>query len=228
VQSEEELEATQLRLLKYYVDIHAESIWHKWKADQVEPDWYTVIIRPVIQLFRGWNHPLQRCRYFADRNAFLMLIAWTELVRLMNVTRAALDKTQSENAPFPYLSQLHRKFIWAKERFNKENRTWKSIGRSVLDCEKSRMMLSKLRCAHTPKREPDVYGSGFSNSLLHIMIIPIANISFGYFTFRPFGLEHTEPLATLRLLIDTLSGVRKTRYRSLVIGIPQSVCVPDN
>ena len=136
LQSEEELAAAQLRLLKDYIDMHAEELWRRWDVRRAEPDWYTGVICPVVKLFKGWSLPSQQSRYFADRDAFIKFVAWAELVRLMNVTRATMSTVPDELPDFPPLAELHRKFIWAKNRYDKEKVTWKTNHRGILDCEK--------------------------------------------------------------------------------------------
>jgi hypothetical protein len=54
----------------------------------------------------------------------------------MNVTRSAVRKVRGERAPFPSLAELHRKFLWAKDRFDKEKKTWRAKHGSEVDCEK--------------------------------------------------------------------------------------------
>lgn len=136
LQSEEELAAAQLRLLKDYIDVHAEDLWQRWDVRGAEPDWHVGIIRPVVELLKGWNLPAQHSKFFSDRNAFIQCVAWAELVRLMNVTRTAMRKVEVETANFPPLAELHRKFLWAKDRFDQEKKSWRTNSRGGLDCEK--------------------------------------------------------------------------------------------
>ncbi|CAO2657154.1 Nn.00g032800.m01.CDS01 [Neocucurbitaria sp. VM-36] len=133
--SEEEVAVAQLRLLKDYVDVYAEEIFRLWEANRAEPDWYGGVVRPVVKLFHSWNVPGRQNRYFADRKAFLKLVAWAELVRLTNTTRAVAVKTQGEDAVYPQLAELHRKFMWARDRYDKEKKTWKTKSSNVLHCE---------------------------------------------------------------------------------------------
>jgi hypothetical protein len=137
LQSEEEVAAAQLRLLKDYIDVHAEEHWHHWPAHgTTEPDWFAEVIRPVIKLFAGWNLPSQQNRYFSDRDAFLKFVAWAELVRLMNVTRTAILRLHGPSAPFRPLTDLHCKLLWSRSRYDKEKKTWKTNHRGILECEK--------------------------------------------------------------------------------------------
>ncbi|KAF2023241.1 hypothetical protein EK21DRAFT_118948 [Setomelanomma holmii] len=123
VNSAEELAAAQLRLLKDYIDVHADELWQRWEGHRAEPDWYIGIICPAMQLFKGWIPPhLQQSRFFPDRVAFVKLIAWAEVVRLMNVLRAATKKSRGPLAPFPPLAKLHENFMWSKDRFDKEKK----------------------------------------------------------------------------------------------------------
>lgn len=134
--SEEELAAGQLRLLKDYIDMHAEDVVREWGLGQEEPDWYTGVVCPVVQLFKGWTLLLQQSRYFSDQAAFLKLVAWAELVRLVNVTRSAGRGVEGQEMPFCSLDGLHDKFALALERYDVEKKTWKTNHRGVLDCEK--------------------------------------------------------------------------------------------
>lgn len=134
--SEQELAAAQLRLLKDYIDVHAEELFRQFEVNRAEPDWYTGVIRPATKLLRGWNLPVRQCRYIADREAFIKLVAWAELVRLMNVTQALIKDKQGIDTSFPQLAQLHKKFMWAKQRYDKEKRTWQTNRVGTLECEK--------------------------------------------------------------------------------------------
>jgi hypothetical protein len=135
LQSEEEVAAAKLRLVKDYIDVHAEDLWQQWQINDVVPDWYAGVIQPVVSLFKGWDSPLQQSRYFADRDAFVKLVAWAELVRLMNVMRAAKLKSLEPAALFPPLAELHRKFMCAKALYDTKKRSWKTGRRGVLECD---------------------------------------------------------------------------------------------
>jgi len=124
VHSEQELAAAQLRLLKDYTDFHAEEVWQRWDDRRAEPDWHAGIIRPAVELFKGWCTPSQQSKFFSKRDAFIKLVAWSELVRLMNVTRIAKRRVDGETAAFPPLAELHRKFLSAKNRFDQEKKSW--------------------------------------------------------------------------------------------------------
>ncbi|KAF1354519.1 hypothetical protein EJ07DRAFT_168259 [Lizonia empirigonia] len=134
--SAEEVAATQIRLLKDYVDVHADELYRQWQQTALEPDWHKLVVLHVVQLLKGWSLPTHKCRYFVDRDAFYMLVVWAELVRLMNTTRDALKKTQGQGARFPQLNELYRKFMLAKERYETEKLTWLTKWPGVLDCEK--------------------------------------------------------------------------------------------
>ncbi|KAH6620550.1 hypothetical protein C7974DRAFT_315826 [Boeremia exigua] len=134
--SEEEVAATQLRLLKDYVDSHADELHRQWLETGVEPDWHGAVVIPVVQLFKGWNVPARKCRYFADRDAFYKLVVWAELVRLMNTIRDRAKRLQGEVVAFPQLNELHRKFMLAKDRYETEKKTWQTNRSGVLECEK--------------------------------------------------------------------------------------------
>lgn len=137
LQSEEEVAAAQLRLLKDYIDVHADECLHQWQANPLtEPDWYGEVIQPVIRLFKGWNWQSQQSGYFSNRDAFLMFFAWAELARLMNVTKTVVSKAQGSHALFPSLAELHCKLLWSKDRYEKEKKTWKRTRNGVLGCEK--------------------------------------------------------------------------------------------
>jgi hypothetical protein len=73
--SEEEVAAAQLRLIKGYVDVHTEELFRLWESNRAEPDWFAGVVRPVVKLFQGWRGPAVRSRFFADREAFLKLVA---------------------------------------------------------------------------------------------------------------------------------------------------------
>jgi hypothetical protein len=133
--SKEEVTIVQLCLIKDYVDLHPKEVFRLWEAHRAEPDWFSGVIQPVIKLFQGWT-PTVRSRFFADREAFLKLVAWAELVRLMNTSRATLKKTQGNDALFPQLGELHRKFTWSLNRYNLEKKNWQTNRSGVLGCEK--------------------------------------------------------------------------------------------
>lgn len=134
--SEEEVAAAQLRLLKDYIDAHADELYRQWQRTGLECDWHTAVVTPVVQLFKGWNVPTRKCRYFADRDAFYELVVWAELVRLMNTIRVGVKTLYGEDAPFPQLNELQRNFMMAKERYEKEKKTWPTNRSGVLMCEK--------------------------------------------------------------------------------------------
>ena len=124
--SEEEVAAAQLRLLKDYIDSHADELYRLWSKKKAgaaakEPDWHGQVIVPVVSLFKGWNAPKRSCRYFVDRDAFYKVVAWAELVRLMGTVREGVGALDGE---FPRLGELHRKFLLARERYEKEKATW--------------------------------------------------------------------------------------------------------
>ncbi|KAF2132440.1 hypothetical protein P153DRAFT_416055 [Dothidotthia symphoricarpi CBS 119687] len=133
--SDEEVAATQLRLLKDYVDVHAEELFRTWRSKRTEPDWFAMVVKPVVELFRGWNIPTRRSKYFADREAFLKVIVWAELVRLMNTTRAAVRHRHGEGEPFPQLTGLHRWFMRTKGRYEDEKKKWRKDRNGVLLCD---------------------------------------------------------------------------------------------
>lgn len=134
--SEEEVAAAQLRLLKEYIDAHADELYRQWSQTSFEPDWHSAVVIPVVQLFKGWNLPARKCRYFANRDTFYKLVVWAELVRLMNTIRDAVKRVRGENAPFPPLSELHRMFMMTKDRYESEKRTWPTDRCGVLHCDK--------------------------------------------------------------------------------------------
>jgi hypothetical protein len=134
--SEEQVAIVLLRLMKDYVDIHAEELFRLWKANRVVPDWFAGVVKPVVKLFQGWWTPTVRSRFFADHEAFLKLLAWAELVRLMNTSRVTLKRTQGEDALFPQLGELHGKFTWSINRCNLEKKNWQTNRSGILDCEK--------------------------------------------------------------------------------------------
>jgi len=121
--TEEGVAVTQLRLLKDYVDVHAEELFRLWEGNRAEPDWFGGVVRPAVQLFQGWN-PAMRSRFFSNEDAFLKLLAWAELVRLMNISCAKKRQAHDSDAHFPRLGELHRKFLKAVERYNKEKMSW--------------------------------------------------------------------------------------------------------
>lgn len=134
LKSEEELASAQLRLLKDIVQAHADDILGKWEFDSHELGWYTDVIRPSVKLWKGWNSSYSPSRYFTDRDAFLNLLAWAELVRLVNHARSTLQQAPEVAVQLP-LADLHWKFEWAKGRFEREKKTWKLNQSGVLDCE---------------------------------------------------------------------------------------------
>ena len=133
--SEEQAAVAQLRLLKDYVNIHAEEIFRMWEANRAEPDWYAGVVAPVVRLFQGWN-TTSHSRYFADTAAFLKLVAWAELERLMNISHVEARRIPNENAMFPQLTELHRKFVWAIDRYEEEKVTWETDVSGIVGDEK--------------------------------------------------------------------------------------------
>lgn len=129
--SEEEVAAAQLRLLKDYIDSHANDVYRTWNKKVVvgevppaEPDWHGQLIVPVVSLFKGWNVPRRQCKLFPDRDAFYKVVAWAELVRLIGTLKDGLLIAYGPKAPFPSRAEMHRKFLMAKERYENEKMMW--------------------------------------------------------------------------------------------------------
>ncbi|KAF9699116.1 hypothetical protein EKO04_003295 [Ascochyta lentis] len=133
--SEEEMAIAQLRLLKDYVDAHADELYRQWRQTSSEPDWRIFVVLPVVQLFKGWNLPKRMCRYFADHDTFYELVVWAELVRLMNTTRKMMKQIHGKDTPFPQLKELHRSLMLAKDRYEIEKGTWSTNRFGILECE---------------------------------------------------------------------------------------------
>jgi hypothetical protein len=121
--TEEGVAVAQLRLIKDYVDVHAEEVFRLWEGNRAEPDWYGGVVRPVVQLFQGWNSSV-RSRFFVNQDAFLKLVAWGELVRLMYTSYAATKRKEGVDAQFPRLEELYHKFTLALDRYDKEKVSW--------------------------------------------------------------------------------------------------------
>jgi hypothetical protein len=136
VESEEELTCVQISLMKDYVVTYAEHVLFEWELYTVEPDRFMGTLRPAIYLFKGWHLLSQHSQFFTDRDAFLKLIAWAELVRLMNITRVAMHKMRGPVAAFPQLSGLYRGFGMAKDHCELERKTWVTNRIRTPDCEK--------------------------------------------------------------------------------------------
>ncbi|KAI4955808.1 hypothetical protein J4E91_000015 [Alternaria rosae] len=136
--TEEGVAVTQLRLLKDYVNVHAEEIFRLWEGNCAEPDWFGGVVRPAVQLFQGWN-PAMRSRFFSNEDAFLKLLAWAELARLMNISCAKKKQSQGTDAQFPRLGELHRKFLKAVERYNKEKMSWDTSRSGVYEHDRIAM-----------------------------------------------------------------------------------------
>ncbi|KAF1914023.1 hypothetical protein BDU57DRAFT_455376 [Ampelomyces quisqualis] len=152
LQFEEDLAAAQLRLLKDYVVVHASDLYDEWSSGRIEPDWHGLydecssgriepdwhgkVVGPAVKLFKGWNMPSQKSQYFADRDAFLKLVAWAELVRLMNLSRVVLKDAHGADKSSFLVAELHRKFLWTKERYEREKKTWRAGKNGVLECDK--------------------------------------------------------------------------------------------
>ena len=141
--SEEEVAIALCRLVKDYVDVHTEELFRLWEANLAEPDWYASVVRPVVQLFQGWN-PATRNRYFPHSETFLKLIVWAELVRLMNTTRFMTKLTHGEHALFPQLQQLHYKFALGRNRYELEKKTQRADSAEAFDCEKIALDVVRL------------------------------------------------------------------------------------
>ncbi|KAI8938696.1 hypothetical protein NX059_004562 [Plenodomus lindquistii] len=133
--SEEELAAAQLRIVKDYVDVHSEENFRVWELNRAEPDWFMGVVRPVVKLFQAWDVPDRQCRFFVDHEHFLKLLAWAELVRLMNYGRKASLSAQGEAALYPQLAQLHHKFTMALERYDKEKLVWDLDEGRIPECD---------------------------------------------------------------------------------------------
>ncbi|CBX94691.1 hypothetical protein IAQ61_009373 [Plenodomus lingam] len=134
--SEEEVAAAQLRLIKDYVDVHSEEIFRIWELNRAEPDWFMGIVRPVVKLFQAWDVPNRQSRYFVDKESFLKLLAWAELVRLMSNGRRPSAMTEGEDAIYPQLSELHRKFEMALTRYDQEKILWGEDEGRIPDCDR--------------------------------------------------------------------------------------------
>ncbi|EFQ85265.1 hypothetical protein CFE70_009139 [Pyrenophora teres f. teres 0-1] len=133
--SEEEVAIALYRLVKDYIDVHTEELFRLWEANRVEPDWYTSVVRPVVQLFQGWNPSTRNC-FFPSSEVFLKLIAWAELVRLMNTTHVVTKLAQGQDALFPQLQQLHSKFALGRNRYELEKKTGRLDSAGAFDCDK--------------------------------------------------------------------------------------------
>lgn len=133
--SEEEVAAAQLRLLKDYIDVHAEELYEQWERTHDEPNWYAGVIQPVVKLFEGWNLP-RESKFFARRREFLELVACAELVRLVNTTRIVIKNMNGQDTPYPRLATLHNVFNSAKSNFDKEKKKWQTDRVNVSECEK--------------------------------------------------------------------------------------------
>lgn len=134
--SEEEVAAAQLRLLKDYIDSHADEAYRLWtKNPDSVPDWHNQVIVPVVSLFKGWNVPRRQCKLFADRDAFYKVVAWAELVRLVETLKEGVEISYEGQAAFPRLGELHRKFLLAKSRYEKEKIYW-GEGREGVEWDK--------------------------------------------------------------------------------------------
>ncbi|KAH9868753.1 hypothetical protein J1614_007825 [Plenodomus biglobosus] len=133
--SEEQVAATQLRLIKDYVDVNSEENFRMWELNRAEPDWFMGIIRPVVKLFQAWDVPDRQSRFFVGHDSFLKVLAWAELVRLMNNGRKSLFAAQGKDAMYPQLAELHHKFALALERYDKEKLLWGEDQNRVPECD---------------------------------------------------------------------------------------------
>jgi hypothetical protein len=125
LESEEELAAAQLRLLKDYVDAHAQDAWVHGDNVRAEFNWYAAVIEPATKLSKGWNKSSQQSKYFTDHDAFVEFLAWAELVRFMSV------RIHGHGC-----SELHREFMLVLRRSGGETKSWKRSHSGVLGCEK--------------------------------------------------------------------------------------------
>jgi hypothetical protein len=114
-----------------------------WEANRTEPDRFPGVVRPVVKLFQGWTLTVHS-RFFANREALLKLVVWIELVRLMNTSHVTLKKTQGDEALFPQLREVHRKFTWSINRYNLEKNTWQTNRSGVFGCDKIAVDVVKL------------------------------------------------------------------------------------
>ncbi|KAL6151322.1 hypothetical protein ACJQWK_10954 [Exserohilum turcicum] len=133
--SEEVAAAAQLRIIKDYVAVHTDEIMRLWEANRAQPDWFAGVVQPVVSLFVGWR-PSARSHLFVCNEVFLRLIAWADLVRVINLCRVKVRQTQGEGAMFPWLGELHHKFDMAKARYEKEKKTWGIDASQFAACEK--------------------------------------------------------------------------------------------
>jgi hypothetical protein len=124
LESEEELAAAQLRLLKDYVDAHTQDTWVHGDSVRAESNWYAAVIEPATKLFKGWNKSSQQSKYFTDHDAFVEILAWAELVRFMSVRIRGHE-----------CSELHREFMLVIRRSGDETKSWKCSHSGVLACE---------------------------------------------------------------------------------------------
>ncbi|EUC41492.1 hypothetical protein COCMIDRAFT_40348 [Bipolaris oryzae ATCC 44560] len=132
--SEEDLAVTQLALIKDHVGINAKEVFSRWNADDAAPNWNADVIRPAVQLFMGWNRSF-RTLFSMSQEAFLRVVAWGELVRLMNQSWTIMKCQPGEKVMFSQLGQVHRQFFKSKATYDREKKDWKISRFEALGCD---------------------------------------------------------------------------------------------
>ncbi|KAF5844098.1 hypothetical protein GGP41_010168 [Bipolaris sorokiniana] len=132
--SEEELAVTQLALIKDHVGINAEEVFSRWNTDVAAPNWNANVIQPAVKLFMGWNRSF-RTLFSMSQEAFLRVVAWGELVRLMNQSWTVMQCQPGEKVMFAQLGQVHRQFFKAKVNYDKEKKDRKISRFEALGCD---------------------------------------------------------------------------------------------
>lgn len=133
--SEEDVSVAQLLLLNDHVDTHAVEAFHLWETKGIEPDWHADVIQPAVRLFQGWNRSFRDLLSYLHQ-AFLNLIAWAELLRLMKDSHAGLGSSQDASKMLPWIEQLQDEFVEAKEFYEKAKETWRMGLHKALSCDK--------------------------------------------------------------------------------------------
>ncbi|KAJ6280222.1 hypothetical protein J3E71DRAFT_179976 [Bipolaris maydis] len=132
--SEEELAVTQLALIKDHVGINAEEVFSRWNADDATPNWNAGVIQPAVKIFMGWNRSF-RTLFSMSQESFLRVVAWGELVRLMNQSWTMMQRQPGEKVMFSQLGQVHCRFFKAKAIYDKEKTDWKISRFEALGCD---------------------------------------------------------------------------------------------
>ncbi|USP82260.1 hypothetical protein yc1106_09534 [Curvularia clavata] len=133
--SQEEVSVAQLLLINDHVATHAIEAVQLFETQGIEPDWHADVIQPAIMLFKGWNRPFTDLVSYMHE-AFLNLMAWAELLRLMRATQVTVAGTQGGEVMLSWIAELQDGLIEAQELYDMAKQKWRIDIFEPLSCDK--------------------------------------------------------------------------------------------